>query len=445
MKQQSLNLYRLIWRWHFYAGVFCLPLVLALSVSGAIYLFKPQIDQFVDQPYRQLEADGVRASANEHIQAALNALPGSSFVNYQLPQYDSDAVVVSLSDQQQKMLVYVHPYTLKILKVVGYEDQLIRQVRTFHGELLAGNVGSVLVELAGCWAIVLIISGLYLWWPRDARGLAGIVYPRLYQGGRLFWRDLHAVIGLWISALVLFLLVSGLPWTLVWGSAFKELRQLQLPVAAQTSEHQHHPTPAASWSSGRAEEAAALVVTAAKADLSEQLLASAAALQFSPPVMLAQVANDPAKWKVTSDNQNRMLRDSAWLDASSGEVVRREDFSQLPLLDRLVGIGVSAHEGQLFGWFNQLLGVVTAGGLVLMCVSGFVMWRKRKPGSSLGAPPALAATANVAAGKVVTAITLLLALLLPVLGQSLIALALIEWLLLRRSAPLRAWLGLRAV
>jgi uncharacterized iron-regulated membrane protein len=352
---------------------------------------------------------------------------------------------VSLSDQQQKMLVYVHPYTLKILKVVGYEDQLIRQVRTFHGELLAGNVGSVLVELAGCWAIVLIISGLYLWWPRDARGLAGIVYPRLYQGGRLFWRDLHAVIGLWISALVLFLLVSGLPWTLVWGSAFKELRQLQLPVAAQTSEHQHHPTPAASWSSGRAEEAAALVVTAAKADLSEQLLASAAALQFSPPVMLAQVANDPAKWKVTSDNQNRMLRDSAWLDASSGEVVRREDFSQLPLLDRLVGIGVSAHEGQLFGWFNQLLGVVTAGGLVLMCVSGFVMWRKRKPGSSLGAPPALAATANVAAGKVVTAITLLLALLLPVLGLSLIALALIEWLLLRRSAPLRAWLGLRAV
>src|SRR3546814_7824326 len=55
-----------------------------------------------------------------------------------------------------------------------------------------------------------LFRALYLWWPRDASGIAGIVYPRLRRGGRVFWRDLHAVVGLWVSAFALFLLISGL-------------------------------------------------------------------------------------------------------------------------------------------------------------------------------------------------------------------------------------------
>ena len=42
--------YRIIWRWHFYAGLFCLPFIVVLSLSGAVYLFKPQIDAFLDRP-----------------------------------------------------------------------------------------------------------------------------------------------------------------------------------------------------------------------------------------------------------------------------------------------------------------------------------------------------------------------------------------------------------
>ena len=37
-------LYRTIWRWHFYAGLFCIPFVLWLALTGSIYLFKPQVE-----------------------------------------------------------------------------------------------------------------------------------------------------------------------------------------------------------------------------------------------------------------------------------------------------------------------------------------------------------------------------------------------------------------
>ena len=39
----------MIWRWHFYAGLFCIPFILILSITGPIYLFKPQIEAWIDK------------------------------------------------------------------------------------------------------------------------------------------------------------------------------------------------------------------------------------------------------------------------------------------------------------------------------------------------------------------------------------------------------------
>jgi uncharacterized iron-regulated membrane protein len=43
-RQSWLN-YRTVWRWHFYAGLFCIPFVIWLATTGSIYLFKPQIER----------------------------------------------------------------------------------------------------------------------------------------------------------------------------------------------------------------------------------------------------------------------------------------------------------------------------------------------------------------------------------------------------------------
>ena len=110
----------------------------------------------------------------------------------------------------QEWRVWVHPVTLKVLKATPEDDRFMKLVFRLHGELLLGDRGSMAVELAASWAMVMILTGLYLWWPRKRRGLGrGALYPRLRAGRRLFWRDLHACAGVWVSALALFLLVSG--------------------------------------------------------------------------------------------------------------------------------------------------------------------------------------------------------------------------------------------
>src|SRR6202011_5481592 len=111
-----------------------------------------------------------------------------------------------------------------VLKVDNEDHRLENVVLKLHGELLIGDVGSWIVELAASWAVIMILTGLFLWWPRNASGLAGVLYPRLRKGQRTFWRDIHAVTGIYVSFFALFLLFTGLPWAKGWGAYLKAAR-----------------------------------------------------------------------------------------------------------------------------------------------------------------------------------------------------------------------------
>jgi uncharacterized iron-regulated membrane protein len=56
-----------------------------------------------------------------------------------------------------------------VARVLGEQDakyNLQAIARALHGELMIGTVGDRLVELAAGWGVMLVISGVYLWWPR---------------------------------------------------------------------------------------------------------------------------------------------------------------------------------------------------------------------------------------------------------------------------------------
>jgi uncharacterized iron-regulated membrane protein len=146
-------------------------------------------------------------------------------------------------------------------------------------------------------------------------------------------------------------------------------------------------------------------------------------------------------WTVRSDAQDRPLRMTITYDRASGREIGREGFGDGHLVDRIVGYGIAWHEGQLFGWISQLIGVLTAIGLVTLAVSGFVMWRRRKPADGLGAPPASSVPARMGG---VVALLLVLAALLPLLALSLVMLWLFERLVLPRVPGLARWLGVPA-
>lgn len=429
--------YNAVWRWHFYAGLFCMPFVLWLAATGTIYLWKPQIEAWLERPYETLAPLGPRASADAQVRAALAAVPGATLHKYQLPQHPSEAARVIVGRNGEETRVYVDPYRLRVLATEAESARPMRVISELHGKFRAGNPGSYLVEIAACWTVTMLLTGLYLWWPRRARGLAGALYPRLRSGKRIFWRDLHAVAGIWVAVLALFLISTGLPWAKFWGSYFKEVRT----VTGTLDGPQDWPTGARSAMLGDHAEHGGMTMphVAARGAELDRVVAAVYPLGIAPPVLIAPPATKIAAWTVTSDAANRPLRTRITMDGTSGALVSRRDFAERHWLDRAVGYGIAAHEGALFGLANQLLGTLTALLLATLSVSGAVMWWRRRPKGLLGAPIPLSRPRY---GPLLIGALLLLALAMPLFGATLALVAFADHLLLSRWTAARRWLGL---
>jgi len=436
------QLYRTIWRWHFYAGLFVLPFVLILSLTGSIYLFKPQIDRWEERAFRDLGTQGT-ASADQQLVAALATNPGSRFNSYRLPERPGDAAMIQLglSDGRQTE-IYVSPQG-RVLGSLDPEARLSATVARLHGSLMLGRWGDWLVELTASWTIVMILTGLYMWWPRPFN-LAGTLWPRFALNGRPLLKDLHRVAGFWISGLLLVMLASGLPWAGVWGSAFKwartELGLIQGPqdwkVGAQAAHvHGQHDANRESSTEETLQNGLPLSVFVAKAEAQRMAYPTYVSAPRSPQPFGPPAGNE---WTVKSGTQNRPLVRSVTYDPQSGAQISRRSFADQHVIDRVVNYGVAWHEGQLFGLANQLIGVVTALSLIAISIIGVLMWLKRRPQGELGAPRAIASGSRplLVAGIVV------LAIVLPLFGLSLLGVMLIESLVLRRFERFAAWVGL---
>ncbi|PNU04242.1 peptidase [Novosphingobium guangzhouense] len=441
--------YRAVWRWHFYAGLFCVPFVIWLSVTGGLYLFKPQIEAALYAPYRNV-ATGPSLAPATLAARAVAAVPGSVLHKYVLPESPRDAVQILVGRGADDVRVWVHPQTGAVLHQVAEEDRLMRLVFRLHGELLAGDWGSALVETAACWTLVMLLTGLFLWWPRVGARLAGVLYPRLRAGRRLFWRDIHAVTGLWITLGAVFLIVSGLPWANAWGDYFRQVRAITGTAAARQD-----------WSAGsgadatvrRRDDAAmrammsphaehhgmAMAHMAAPPAALDAVVASSSQLHFAAPVEISPPTAPAMPWQVRSQAENRPRRDSAEI-APDGRLIGVERFADRHWIDRAVGYGVAIHEGAWAGIANQLVNLAVLAGLVLLCVSSTILWWRRRPDTLLGAPNSLAPLRHSWA---LVLLVMALATLMPLFGLSL-ALALVTEQALTRAAPqLRKWMGWR--
>jgi uncharacterized iron-regulated membrane protein len=455
--------YSAIWRWHFYAGVLCIPFVIWLALTGSVYLFRPDIESLLDRPYENLKLDSARPLPSAEAAAAVNAIVGSQFSKYSPPATSTGAAQVVVLSNGELWRVYVDPRDLKPMKMLRDEWRPMEVIGRLHGTLLLGNAGSIMVEIAASWAIVLVITGLYLWFPRNRSGIAGVLYPRLSGRGRLFWRDLHAVTGCWVSAFVLFMLLSGLPWTFAWGSYLGWARELSTvtsgsptwtvggaapreaalgsgadappAMAGMTATEMAAVSPPGSHTTGMSDsEHQAMLIRSL-----DIIVPATLALGVARPVLIQPPTGASGGWIVTSDNQNRLKRVTYVLANDDGSVISRSGFSDQKVVDRLVNIGISVHVGQLFGRINQAVLLFMATGLLTMMISAVVMWLRRRPRDLLGAPRPNAPPRAVG-WLLVTIIGL--ALLMPLFGLTLLALLAAEHWVFRRVPPLRRWLGL---
>jgi uncharacterized iron-regulated membrane protein len=323
----------------------------------------------------------------------------------------------------------------------------------------------MVVEVAGSWGVIMILTGFYLWWPRGSVRLGGLFYPRLDRRGRALWRDLHAVSGVWISIVTLFLLLSGLPWSSNWGNYLTWIRnhwvatqgkpdwpiggvaptaRLATPMPgadAQTQQSMRGMTVAEmATMSPRPTVATGAANDSQQEELGplNRMASLAASLELQRPVWISPPAAQTRYWTISSHAQNRPERVTCTVDPDRSGVVARQSFRDQNIVDQVVNVVIATHEGQLFGWLNQAILLFNALGVLLLAISATVMWWRRRPANTLGAP---APSARPAFSAILLLTTVGLAVMLPLFGLTLLVVLVAERALLRRLPRVGRWLG----
>lgn len=425
--------YRTLWRWHFYAGLFVMPFLIVLAITGTVYCFQPQIEPLLypqllvvaPQAAPRLPEDALLASARSALPAGAVAMTA---VVANDPQRSAE-FTFRLADGDRQS-VYVNPYNGAVLGTLSVERRFMQMDRMLHRKLLLGKPGELLMELAACWTLVMIGTGVALWWPREKTTARAALLPRFALKGRALWKNLHAVLGIWLAVGALAFVLSGLPWTGSWGKQFKALASAAnlgapagawggLPLrsvmpgahAAQASatnsahnEHSGHgaqaadansmpgmvmddlPLPLTPWAVGNTPVPQSKDVSTAHALPLGRVVALAASLGVSSGYDLVLPASATDVYTVSYFPDDPQDERTLYIDQYSGAILKDIRYSDYGAISKAVSYGTALHMGRYFGLANQIICSAISLGLAALAITGCVMWWKRKPQRSLGAP-----------------------------------------------------------
>lgn len=416
--------YRAVWRWHFYAGVIVMPFLLLLSLTGGLYLFKDEIDRAVYRPLIEVQASAARTAPDAWMASAAEA-GGGRVSNVLLPARPDEAVrfQVDRADGSSRT-VFVDPHTARVTGTTGFGG-VMETVKGLHSLTLFGPAMNIVVEIVAGWAIILFATGLYLWWPRGRR-VATFALTSRDPRRRPFWRDLHALTGVYVGGVVLFLAVTGMPWSAVWGDRFMAvLRETNLgrpPAPAAASPFTHAKAHDAPAGVGWTMDHAVMHASMAHDPSLSRVVAVAEAHHLARPYLVSIPQTPDLAWTLARQTRRAEDARSLYVDGQTGAVKADIRWSQFGAGAKAFEWGIAVHQGMEYGWINRIVMLLGCLGVWMLAISGLVMWWKRRPPDPgrlrMGAPPAPPGRRPRVA---VLGIVPPLAILYPLTGLSLLA------------------------
>ncbi|MCR4377976.1 MAG: PepSY domain-containing protein [Rhodospirillales bacterium] len=432
-------LYRAIWRWHFYAGLIVLPFMILLAVTGGVYLFKDEINAVL---YREVltvtPQDGVTLNPSQIVAKASEFAPGQ-VVSYVPPALPSDSAAVTVDTEASgKIRVYVDPYNGQVLGQLsdsGFaRTPLMLLMRKVHSLNYFGEAPNRIIEIVGGWALVLVVTGFYLWWPRGRN--VGVFTIRTKAAPRTVWRDVHVVTGAYAGLFIFFLAITGMPWSGVWGK-YVNIYADQAGLGYPPEYWSEVPKSKVPMVEGMSQTAWALENTpmpvstpngAAPIGI-DQAVAAFDGLGIHKGYVIDFPGGAQGVFSASVFPDQIIGEKIIHLDQYSGAPLFNGGFADLGIVGKSIEWGVSVHMGQEFGIINQWLMALSCLAIVVMSVAGIVMWWKRKPQGALGAPRY---PADFRIPRALLVIALVVGMVFPLSGLSLVAVLVVDCLLPKR-------------
>ncbi|MEM9228893.1 MAG: PepSY domain-containing protein [Pseudomonadota bacterium] len=401
--QRGVNkLYFAAWRWHFYAGLFVIPFLAILAVTGMAMLWIAWIDGRDGERTPVVPQDAVLA-VSAQADAAVAAVPGGTLKQYVAPRTGDVAALFRVDADGDAVMVAVDPYTATVIETFPRRSGWYDFADNIHGGLMLGVTGDRLLETAASLTLVLVATGLYMWWPRET-GWRTALLPKLGRG-RTLWKSLHGVVGIWISIVLVFFLISGLAWAGIWGgkmvqawSQFPAEKWDNVPLSDETHASLNHDRREVPWAleqtplpaSGSAAGSGGIPQGPVTIDSIDSL---AREIGFDARYQLSVPQSSTAVWTLSRDSMSTDSTDpmsdrTVHVDQYTGKVLADVRFEDYSWAGKAMAVGIALHMGTL-GLWSVLANTLVCLAVLFLCLSSVVLWWKRRPTNAgrLAAPP----------------------------------------------------------
>ncbi len=369
---------------HLWLGLISSLVILIVCLTGCIYVFKNQVNDFYNREQVFVKSGGERLPL-QYFEDQL-AKSDQQISSIMIPKSAKRSLVISSTDPDSKIFQthFFNPYTGKDLGSGGSLDGFFNTVEQIHKNLLLGDAGKQIVGVFVLIFIFLLFSGLVLWWPKrkkkQIRNAFGIKWKAKFY--RLN-HDLHSTLGFYSLIFLLFIAVTGVYITYPWVKSAVLVSRGGSSVQEQTVQ------PDDEVSDSFAELMNEMLKKEnEKSALSNEKPISADSiyslvskdLQYNgTTVILMPNENEPRFriQKINTDNLlGAMLPDLVEYD-KKGNLQKEELFKNKPLHQQFKEISKPLHTGEILGLKSLIFYfLITLIGFSLP-ITGFIMWWKK--------------------------------------------------------------------
>lgn len=282
-------------------------------------------------------------------------------------------------DRRTITRVAVDPVTASPIEVRRGESQaeaLFRITTLVHESLFLGMPGAIVVELVTGWGVILVASGILLWWPRAWRTIGGIWSVRTSGPRYRVWRDWHTVPAAYLAIPTLLVLATGMFLSVGTG----QIWTLGTLATGGIPETLLAPPTVEAAGNG-------LV------DLDAALQSAVAARPEAPLYDIGLPFSETDSVRIVAGSVAEPLGTTyIYVHPATGEPLASDGQASVPLHGQPLALAYGIHVGGIAGVATKVIALLVCIGLIAGTVTGLVMWLVRRPQGRLGAPKPVAAS-----------------------------------------------------
>jgi uncharacterized iron-regulated membrane protein len=215
-----MTLKQIFGKLHLWLGLASGLVVLIVAGTGILLVFEDELDEWAhhDFYFVPVPQNAQRLPMDSLVHAAVAYNPALKLTRIYAETQAPDRSVVFMAKKGKKQTwnIAVDPYTGKVIKGINQSKSFFGVVLDLHRRLCMNEVGKAITGASCLIFVIMIITGLVLWWPKRWAVLkqrTRIAWSSKWK--RLNW-DLHAVGGFYVHLVLLAIALTGLTWSYPW-------------------------------------------------------------------------------------------------------------------------------------------------------------------------------------------------------------------------------------